>query len=65
MLLKPIAINIMVYYGWMNEQTQPTYPLTWFQLKVKLKNLIQNKILKFTNYVELTTIDEVDCCFCL
>lgn len=50
LLLKNVLYNLLIYYGYINERREPTYPLNWFALKTKLKRLRQMEILKFTSY---------------
>lgn len=39
-IIKPAIIALMIYYGWRNDHVVPTYPLSWFQLKIKIKKLV-------------------------
>jgi hypothetical protein len=46
-ILRPILVAAMIYWGWRTDLTVPTYPLSWFQLKVKIKRLVQTRFLKY------------------
>ena len=49
-IVKPAIIALMIYYGWRNDHVAPTYPLTWFQLKIKTKKLVQWKFLRYIQH---------------
>lgn len=65
-LLKYVIYNILVYYGYVNSRVEPTYPLGWFALEIRLKRLRQIGVLTFTRYERSFTDTEGNhCCFCL
>lgn len=49
-VLKPIAIAVFIYYGWRQDFSAPTYPLTWIQLKIKIKRLVEMRFLKYVSH---------------
>jgi hypothetical protein len=64
--LRSILISVFIYYGWMHEQYEPTYPLAWFPLKTKLKRMQQAGILSFVEYEpSISDTEGNHCCFCL
>jgi hypothetical protein len=48
--LKSVVINLLIYYGIIQERVEPTYPLAWFPLKTKLKRMQQHGVLKYVEY---------------
>lgn len=64
-VLKPIAIAVLIYYGWRQDFSAPTYPLTWIQLKIKIKRLIEMKFLKYVSHDPVIETQDNHCCFCL
>lgn len=64
-VLKPIAIAIFIYYGWRQDFSIPTYPLTWIQLKIKIKRLVEMKFLKYIPHDPIIETEDNHCCFCL
>jgi hypothetical protein len=64
-VMKPLLISILVYYGWVHQRDDFVYPLSWLNLKIKLKKLIDYGYLKYIVHSNKDEEDETHCCFCL
>lgn len=63
-VLRPILRALLVYYGWQQQRGDFPYPLSWFNLKIKLKRLTELGYLRYVAHRRLPD-DETHCCFCL
>jgi len=45
--MKPLIASILIYNGWMQQRDDFPYPLSWFNLKIKLKKLTDYGYLKY------------------
>ena len=46
-VFRPILIGTLVYFGWIQDLTVPSYPLGWLQLKIKIKRLVEMNFLSY------------------
>ena len=61
---------LFLYFGITHQIGEPSYPLTWINLKIKTKRLQKMNYLKYSRFhvAEGETEgenEEHDCCFCL
>jgi hypothetical protein len=63
-VLRPVVRALLVYYGWQQQRGEFAYPLSWFNLKIKLKRLGELGYLRYVAHRRLPD-DETHCCFCL
>jgi hypothetical protein len=66
-VFRNVLLSLLIYYGYLQERGEPTYPLTWFAYKTKIKRLTQHRIVRYRHYEpSLTETEEGNqCCFCL
>ena len=64
-LLRPAFRALMVYNGWSNDYPEPTYPLSWFNFKIKVKQLSDAGIIAYVRHSLADKTDHMVCCFCL
>lgn len=49
-ILRNVLASVLIYYGYMEDRIEPTYPLPWFAYRTKIKRLQQIGVLKYIKY---------------